>query len=636
MKRRDFLKSSAAAVSGGSIFAGLGEGGTQSGGGRPIKGDRPNILMIWVDELRYPTVFPGKIKTPDEYFAKFMPNVHSLWKRGVKFGNYHTAANACTPSRGTMITGLYSHQHWLCTTILSPPYPTAGQVLLQPVLNSHWPTFGKLLRRAGYSTPYIGKWHVSIPVQKTGGLEAYGFDFQTYPDPTGNNLQGTYGDESRGYHNDAYSAGQAVNWLSDRKSSDKPWCLTVSLVNPHDREFFPAGTEYRTTNELFASGRTNPEGYDPLVKYPGDGPVVPWRKNALKSPPSYGYPAVPPNWEKDLSDKPTTQEFIRKFSAGVWGGIAFDESQDYATVEKYPQPDGKDDNLGMIQMPFSYWQRGMDSYTQVSQIVDAQIGRVLDALNCLPESVVENTVIVFAADHGEYNGAHGIVQGKLGSVYEEAWHIPLIVVDPSGRFTGQTHQIRNGLVSSVDLSTMLVSLGYMGTRDWMVGPLADMYGGRHDVISMLKSANSPGRPYVLYATDEIAPNYYNFNSAPTHVLGLRTDDTKLGVYEDWVRLSSNVVPGSVQKEFYDHDTRKGALEIANTVNHDPRAEAMYQTLVNDLVPNELQAPLPGPYGVLEKGAKIAHLLYREVMANKPDGDWQKGDLKKVLGYGEMF
>jgi uncharacterized sulfatase len=91
-------------------------------------------------------------------------------------------------------------------------------------------------------------------------------------------------------------------------------------------------------------------------------------------------------------------------------------------------------NYGVAKMPFSYWQRGLDSYTQVMQIVDAQIGSVLDTLHSLPTNVWQNTVVVFASDHGEYSGAHGFVQGKLGTVYEEAWHIPLIVVDPSDRF----------------------------------------------------------------------------------------------------------------------------------------------------------------------------------------------------------
>ena len=607
-----------------------------------IPGPPPNILFILVDELRYPTVFPGDIESPGQFLARFMPHVHKLWERGVKFGNYHTASNACTPSRGVIITGLYSQQNWLITTILSTPYPPAPPPK-QPVLNPLYPTFGKLLRDGGYQTPYTGKWHVSVPSPNTNALEHYGFDYySTYYDPTGDNLQGTYGDEIRGYHNDSYSAGQAVDWLLNKRPTNQPWCLTVGLVNPHDREFFPAGTEFQTVTELFANSLTNPARLDQLVQYPGNGPNVSWQKNALKNPPSHKYPPVPPNWESRdtlVANKPKTQTFIHDFQQGVWGGATDDDSQERATVEQYPNRDRNVNlNLGIAEMPYSYWSRGLDSYTQIMQIVDNDIGGLLDAFHSLPKDVVENTIIVFASDHGEYSGAHGMMQGKMATVYEEAWHIPLIVVDPSGRFTGDNHKIRTGLTSSVDLMTLLVSIGNLGTRDWMKGPLAEIYGDRHDMISMLKSADVPGRPYVLYATDEIVPDYYNFNRAPTHVLGMRTEETKLGVYSDWIPLTSQIIPDSVDLEYYDYRTEQGRLELHNIANTTGRvrAQAAYEKLVNEILPNELQKPLPPPLRAAQEASKEAHLAYRELIAHKPSGDWKRGDLISVLGYGAEF
>ena len=82
--------------------------------------------------------------------------------RGVKFGRHYTAASACTPSRGVLITGLYSQQSWLMLTLTNNP----GQRALTPPLNPAYPTFGKLLRKAGYRTPYIGKWHVSFDLRR--------------------------------------------------------------------------------------------------------------------------------------------------------------------------------------------------------------------------------------------------------------------------------------------------------------------------------------------------------------------------------------------------------------------------------------------------------------------------------------
>jgi arylsulfatase A-like enzyme len=644
MKRRDFLKKTVAATAAnaanavtGGLLAGLPKAIAQTSGGPTVPGPQPNILFILVDELRFPSVFPDNIQTPDQFISTYMPNLYKLWQSGVKFGNHNTGANACTPSRGVLITGLYSQQQWLLTTILSTPYPSPPTVP-QPVLNPAYPTYGRLLQAAGYQTPYIGKWHVSVPSPPTNTLENYGFDYYpTYYDPTGTNLQGTYGDERRGYHDDAYTTSQAIDWLTTMRPASQPWCLTVGLINPHDREFFPAGTEFKTFTKLFKSSKTNPGDLNQVAHYPGNGPVVPWGKNALKSPNSYGFPELPPNWECTdtiKANKPSTQTYMKEFSQAVWGGISDDSSQGTATVEAYPGLNPL--SLGVAKAPYSYWQRGLDSYTQTMQIVDVQIGRLLDTLQGLPQSVVENTVIVFASDHGEYNGAHGFVSGKIGSVYEEAWHVPLIVVDPSGRFTGDEAILRSGLTSHVDLMPLLVTIGNLGSRSWMTGNLATIYGGRHDMIPMLKSASAPGRPYVLYATDEIAGNIYNFNNSPTNILGLRTEETKLGVYAKWVPLTSNIIRSSIELEFYDYSTMRGMLELDNTAATDPRAKAMEANLLNNLLPNELQQGLPGALGVVQQASKVAHLAFREFIAIQPTIAWAEGALQSLLGYGLEF
>lgn len=170
-------------------------------------------------------------------------------------------------------------------------------------------------------------------------------------------------------------------------------------------------------------------------------------------------------------------------------------------------------------------------------------------------------------------------------------------------------------------------------------PLSEIYGDRLDLIPMLKSPDAPGRPYVLYATDEIVPNFFNPSRAPTHVLGVRTDDTKLGFYYDWFPLTSKIipVPDVVRDlEFYDLSTPEGALEIDNTAASDPRAKAEYQKLINSIIPDELQEPLPGVLGVAQTASKAAHIAYRGLIAHKLALEWIKGDLMSVLGYGAEF
>jgi arylsulfatase A-like enzyme len=602
MKRRELIKSTAA-VSAGTL-AGLGQA-TRPDAADAAKRQSPNILFVLVDELRFPTVFPAGVKDADQFFAKFMPNLHKrLWTQGVKFGKHFTAASACTPARGVLISGLYSQQSWLAVTILATP---DARVSLSPVLNRAYPTYGKLLKAAGYQTPYVGKWHASVPPQNPQRyLKAYGFDGMTLPDPTGSNLQGTVGNEQEGYHNDQDIADQAVSWLSKRSAGDQPWCLTVSFVNPHDKEFFWGGTEFKTFNDLYdrAGQKLKPftfYSFNDGKKYP---PFVPWAKDPLKSPRSYGYPALPPNWEsldKLKRTKPSTQAGVRQFSELVWGGVSDDPKADAFTIAPYPV---LPDTYGIAYAPYHYWRRNLDSYTQIIQIVDERIGEVLSAL---PKAVADDTIIVFTSDHGEYAGAHGFVSGKVGSLYDEAYHVPLIVVDPTGRFTGDIDTPRDGLTSSVDMLAMLVSLGFGGSRKWMVGPLADLYGRRHDMLPMLRSAKAAGRDHVLLATDEQAPGFL-VGGVPFHLLGLRTQDYKLGVYSDWKDGTTTIDTGSIETEFYDYGTSQGRAEVANTP-HDPRAAPALKLLLDEIMPKEFRAPLPAGLRGPQTFSRARYLAY---------------------------
>ena len=653
MDRRTFVKGAAAASAASFAFGpGVFDGGSARAQSAPAggsgQGAQPNILVIKVDQLRFPKVFPAGINSADEFLQKFMPNLYQLWQNGVKFESHYTAASACTPARGTIITGLYSQQSWLVNTILASPYAPLSP---QPWLNPAYPTYGKLLQAIGYRTPYVGKWHVSIPPASASRLEAYGFQGQTYYDPTGANLQGTYGDENDGYHNDAFIAAQGAGWLLGNGSSGPPWCLTVSFINPHDKEFYWAGTEFQTYNDLFPPGGS----YGPFTYYSynqagNKPPLVTWDEDMLKSPDPLGYPAVPPNWESAdniAKNKPSTQTYARLFQDGVWGGVADDPSQQGFTVVPYPPapyapiPSQYGPPLGVGMAPYSYWQRSLDSYTQIMQAADSAIGTVLSGFTTLPASVQNNTVIVFMSDHGEYAGAHGFVSGKVGTLYDEAYHVPLIVVDPSGRFTADIGTPRKGLTSSVDILPLLVSLGYGGSRSWLTGTLGQIYAERHDLLPMLQSSQAAGRDYVLLATDDSGIPYYNFNQSPLHLIGVRTQELKFGIYANWQGNTAQIANDStLETEFYDYATAGGQAELDNisTINpSDPRIPQLEQLLLGDLIPNVLRAPLPGALGVAQNLSKVAYLAYAALIKNyNPTNSSSVADLLANLPFGRDF
>ncbi len=102
--------------------------------------ESPNILMIMTDQQ--PTSTLGcygnsVVKTPAQ---------DAIAEAGVRFENFYIAAFPCTPSRATMLTGRYPHNH--------------GVVTNNVILREEIPSLGNTFRQAGYDTAWIGKWHL--------------------------------------------------------------------------------------------------------------------------------------------------------------------------------------------------------------------------------------------------------------------------------------------------------------------------------------------------------------------------------------------------------------------------------------------------------------------------------------------
>ncbi len=178
---------------------------------RPYRQAQPNILVIVVDQLRYPQWF-------SPLAGGLTPNLQRLRRGAVTFARHYTVSNDCTPSRAALLTGLYTHQTGCMIT---------GGSTLAP----GFPTWGTMLREHGYHTRWYGKWHLTHHDNwwhGAGGeraLERYGFAGGTFPSPDGA--------PGQGWHKDPIIARQFEQWFAEEGASG-PWCTTVSFVNPHD------------------------------------------------------------------------------------------------------------------------------------------------------------------------------------------------------------------------------------------------------------------------------------------------------------------------------------------------------------------------------------------------------------------
>jgi arylsulfatase A-like enzyme len=576
------------------------------------KTEQPNIILITLDELRFPVHFPSGIDNVDAFFARFMPHTYRLlWKDGTKFLNHHIASCACTPSRGAIVTGLYSQQTYLMATRALPGLLMQAPFAPQPSLQPEFPTYGKLMRELKYQTPYVGKWHLSNSPSDPNSvtarlyLDEYGFDAQTVPDPIGLPGQGagatppSPGPRLGQPQSDASIASQAVAWLHQRakeSKNDQPFCLSVGLVNPHDQQFYWAGIEANIFNALYAE-------YDDGTEQPGVSyacSIIP-----ESDPPQYGY-SLPDNWESAERLQQTGPKLHRVgrefFAYNMTGDIADAPDADHFKLEPTQAAEG----MHKAVAPHRYWVKALDTYTKLMQMVDEQIGQVVENI---PKELRDNTVVIFTSDHGDYVGSHGML-GKSFALYKESLHVPLVIRDFTGKFTPSADLVRNQLTSHVDLLPLLVSLGQGGTG-WMDdGDYAPLYGRRARLYDILQNPAFPGRKYALHATDEPTNVSWNYLNAPSHVVGLITDSGKLGAYSFWDAQTdgSTPLPQGQEVEYYDYKTPGGLAETHNTPDQ-PKAQELLKLLLTDLIPNELQAPLPAQYQQAQQTALQQYWTY---------------------------
>jgi arylsulfatase A-like enzyme len=114
-----------------------------------VADDRPNIVVVLVDDLGFSDIGPygGEVPTP---------NLDRLAAAGVRFTQAYNAAR-CSPTRASLLTGLYPHQAgmgWLDTRVEANSKGIRGRLLPRAV------TIAEVLGRAGYFTAMTGKWHL--------------------------------------------------------------------------------------------------------------------------------------------------------------------------------------------------------------------------------------------------------------------------------------------------------------------------------------------------------------------------------------------------------------------------------------------------------------------------------------------
>src|ERR1700748_2585987 len=200
-------------------------------------GQQPDIVIFITDQQRATQHFP------EGWEVENLPNLTFLKRNGFSFDRAFCNACMCSPSRATLLSGTYPAQHGVTQTLtaLGNYSPAEGE------LDNTKPNLMNMLQGEGYDVQYRGKWHLSKGTTTYATLTAsdialYGAMGWNPPDSGEDMDPLNFGG---GYANhDARYVKEAIDYLRGVKAkrangNKQPFCLILSLVNPHDVLAYP-------------------------------------------------------------------------------------------------------------------------------------------------------------------------------------------------------------------------------------------------------------------------------------------------------------------------------------------------------------------------------------------------------------
>lgn len=361
---------------------------------------RPNVLMVLSDQHNASLLECAgheQVKTP---------NLNRFAQDGVRFANAYTQNTICTPSRVSILSGQYCHNHGIYG--LSGPTPEGLD------------NFMRHFKRHGYRTAGFGKLHLPNSPRNwiADDLDRFG-DTYELPD-------GTHGDS------------EYLRYLEQhgvRKKEDSwhnPWKYGPGTIS-HDAR--PSELPYEHTQEVWCAREA--------MKFIEEEPDQPFCIQVAFQKPHH--PLLPNQkfWDmypEDLDLPPTVnlepghrpgpfQAAWENFHGRDW---------DYKDL-------GEDWEDGARRA----WRGTLACITQVDDV----FGRLLNFLE--EQNLADDTIVIYGADHGAYHGIHGIEEKAPGICSDAVCHVPMIWRVPGMDSAGE---VREQLTENVDMCPTLTSL----------------------------------------------------------------------------------------------------------------------------------------------------------------------------------
>ncbi|MBM3698140.1 MAG: sulfatase, partial [Actinobacteria bacterium] len=335
---------------------------------------------------------------PTDWTKENLPGLTALRRHGITFTHAYTNACMCSPARSTLMSGFLPAQHGVKYTLEedmpSPQYPQV-ELPTPPTMQN----LATIAEAAGYNVVYKGKWHCSKPaaadfVWTPQDLATYGWNRwnpqdagadQSIPEMGGGlaNNDGRYMTSVGNYQD---SSEGVLQFITQVAATMQPFFLVISIVNPHDVLAYPS--------------KHGQAGYSPN-----------WLTGDI---------GLPATVDESLSTKPTAQRLFLQLSKGL-GPLRNDRmKRNYRNF-------------------YGNLIRASDQYLVDTLAALRSVATQNGASNLLNDSVIVRT-----ADHGEMGLAHGGQRQKNFMMYEEATNIPLVFSNPVLWKRGRTN---NALIS---------------------------------------------------------------------------------------------------------------------------------------------------------------------------------------------
>lgn len=385
-----------------------------SGSGEP---QQPNIIFIQCDQLNKMALgcYGGPVPTP---------NIDRLASEGVLFSNAICSTPVSTPSRGSIVTALYPHGNGIVSNVND----------MHNGINEDDITTDKILNANGYNTHHYGKWHL----ESNGKTREMNLSY--FPDPYTFEVQ--YRDEYRN------------GFICEREKDNGEWMNFYG---------FPFPVELSETFKKMQPELKVKWAHRPCADFA-------MKMGRLRAP---GY-----KWHDEIctektlekiekyrnSDKPfaITCSFIwphdPNFVHDPYYSSLSADSMELSAVRELEKVFCKDwSHQMMVQFKDEGTKEFLRIYLAAVRFIDDQVGRIYKKLE--DSGKLDNTVIVFTADHGDMMTAHEMIWKSTSSFYKEIVDIPLIISCPS-RFKG--NRISDAQVNVVDFMPTFLALAGIG------------------------------------------------------------------------------------------------------------------------------------------------------------------------------